>query len=340
MNSVMPKERFVFLDGMRGIAAFIVVLLHVSRIFNFEFSPNAPLAVDFFFCLSGFVISHAYDSKISATGIGNFMQRRLERLYPMIFVGTILAALAGATVLYTRGAGGWGLLAFRVALEFAVVPMLVGALAFPLNVPMWSLLFELLASLGYACERGRLSSRNLLAANIVMGALLGTLIALAGHIDTFGVGGKVLPVGLLRAGFAFGTGVWFHRSGVYRRAVAVPRWVLAAALTGLLLAPTAGAFGDIVLALVVMPGLVLLGSAARSGSSPSPMWEWSGRLSYPLYVVHWPVLIFVSAALGRSAPAAAIGLVATVAVAWMALVTFDEPLRNTLADRRRRMRAA
>lgn len=56
------KEHFEVLDGLRGSAAFLIVIFHL---FNYSFGWDTPLslvrhaylAVDFFFGLSGFVVA-------------------------------------------------------------------------------------------------------------------------------------------------------------------------------------------------------------------------------------------------------------------------------------------
>ncbi|WP_318036788.1 acyltransferase family protein [Rhizobium ruizarguesonis] len=58
-GAVQMKDRFLFLDELRGIAAVSVALLHASQIFGFTLNCHAYLAVDFFFCLSGFVLANA-----------------------------------------------------------------------------------------------------------------------------------------------------------------------------------------------------------------------------------------------------------------------------------------
>ena len=60
------NHRFIFLDGLRGIAAVVVVIFHFSQDGNIrQLFPSAPIAVDLFFCLSGFVIAWAYYQKLS-----------------------------------------------------------------------------------------------------------------------------------------------------------------------------------------------------------------------------------------------------------------------------------
>src|ERR1700735_4951656 len=62
------KEHFEVLDGLRGTAALLVVLFHIQGItVDCQVSKvllhHAPLAVDFFFALSGFVMGYAYDDR-------------------------------------------------------------------------------------------------------------------------------------------------------------------------------------------------------------------------------------------------------------------------------------
>lgn len=87
--------RFTLLDGLRGVAAIAVVILHSISPLDLEknYIPHAHLAVYFFFALSGFVIAHAYESRIQKIGPAKFMVLRLIRLYPLLFVGITLGLL-------------------------------------------------------------------------------------------------------------------------------------------------------------------------------------------------------------------------------------------------------
>ena len=66
------KQHFEILDGLRGLAAVVVVIFHFMEIaitdYNKNFISHGYLAVDFFFCLSGFVITYAYDNRITGMG--------------------------------------------------------------------------------------------------------------------------------------------------------------------------------------------------------------------------------------------------------------------------------
>ena len=90
------KPRYEILDGLRGVAALMVILFHI---FETYCAPGAQqhinhgyLAVDFFFVLSGFVIGYAYDDRWNKMTTWGFFKRRLTRLHPMVIIGTVLGA--------------------------------------------------------------------------------------------------------------------------------------------------------------------------------------------------------------------------------------------------------
>src|ERR1700759_926130 len=102
-NKIAPsilktKQHFEILDGLRGIAALAIVMFHFMEWVYTDYSKNfighGFLAVDFFFCLSGFVIGYAYDDRILQMGILNFFKSRLIRLHPLVIFGSILGLLA------------------------------------------------------------------------------------------------------------------------------------------------------------------------------------------------------------------------------------------------------
>ena len=79
------KPRYEILDGLRGVAAMLVVAYHLFETY-YHGAPNQPinhgyLAVDFFFVLSGFVIGYAYDDRWDKMSIWAFFKRRLIRLH-------------------------------------------------------------------------------------------------------------------------------------------------------------------------------------------------------------------------------------------------------------------
>src|ERR1700744_1905090 len=95
---LQTKQHFEILDGLRGIAALAVVTFHFMEWAYTDYSKNfighGFLAVDFFFCLSGFVIGYAYDDRIAKMGVPGFFKSRLIRLHPLVIFGSVLGLLA------------------------------------------------------------------------------------------------------------------------------------------------------------------------------------------------------------------------------------------------------
>ena len=95
----MQQHRYEILDGLRGIAAIMVVIFHISEAFSYDpvykHLNHGYLCVDFFFVLSGFVIGHAYLDRLMTHKMTpwSFIKTRLIRLQPMVFFGIILGAL-------------------------------------------------------------------------------------------------------------------------------------------------------------------------------------------------------------------------------------------------------
>ena len=92
------------LDGLRGLFALFVVLFHFNKhnapqyIVNNFFVRESYMFVDFFFILSGFVITLSYDQKITnSKTFFQFLKKRWNRLYPLLFFSTFLGTIFGRT---------------------------------------------------------------------------------------------------------------------------------------------------------------------------------------------------------------------------------------------------
>lgn len=169
------KPHYELLDGLRGVAAIMVIFYHIFE--GFATSPldqhvnHGYLAVDFFYILSGFVIGYAYDDrwKTSLT-MGNYFKRRLIRLHPMVVMGAVLGALSfciqgcekwdGSAVPFT-------FVLLALLLNLFLIPAIPGTAAdvrgnnemYSLNGPSWSLFFEYIGNILYALFIRRLSTR-------------------------------------------------------------------------------------------------------------------------------------------------------------------------------------
>ena len=90
MQQFQAKPHYDLLDGLRGVAALLVIMYHVFECFDWSPVPHGYLAVDFFFVLSGFVIGYAYDDRWDKMIIWGFFKRRLTRLHPMVVMGVLI----------------------------------------------------------------------------------------------------------------------------------------------------------------------------------------------------------------------------------------------------------
>ena len=97
------KPHYPLLDGLRGVAAIVVVWYHIFESFATSHLDQGVnhgyLAVDFFFLLSGFVLGYAYDGRWGKMSTWSFIRRRLIRLHPMVIFGAIF----GGALFYTQG---------------------------------------------------------------------------------------------------------------------------------------------------------------------------------------------------------------------------------------------
>ena len=296
MNRLPYKQgHLAALDGLRGVAAF-AVLAHHSRnsILDFHFGY---LAVDFFFILSGYVIGLAYEQRLEhGLNVADYVVIRLERLYPMIFLG----ALLGLVAVQVTPADGYFIpkepysLSVAFLAQILLVPSVVSQGAFFINVPQWSIVFEVAVNILHAVLRRWLT-------NFVLGIVLAlsTIAILAiglnqGQIN-FGWGADNLLLGVPRVLFGFFTGLLLYRTKSMwaPKLPVVPFWSLGIILLALLGFPQQGiaGFGGLVLeftsVFIFFPLIVALGVNATSGG-------WFGRglgiMSYPLYSIHQPLL--------------------------------------------------
>lgn len=352
-------ERFLVLDGLRGLAALAVLLLHALEPFDLEhWIPSAYLAVDFFFLLSGFVLSHAYGDALASGRLSlvAFARTRLIRLYPLFAAGLTLGLVVFCLKLATQG---HDIAPADVFLSFARSLLLIPVTQdlahgwmpiFPLNVPAWSLFFELVANIAYALGLCRLSDRLLTVFVAGCGAVLVWSTIDTGRAMDWASPSYWLGSGA-RVGFSFFLGVLLHRW--HRRtpftAFALPPIAVALLLVAMLLVPETAyaAYTDLAAMLVLSPLIVVLGVAPQVSTGVGAFCAWAGAVSYPLYILHYPLVHLGSAVgrrLGLDGPMLGGWVVAesllAVALAVAALRFFDEPVRKALSGKRGAARQA
>ena len=353
------KPHYLILDGLRGIAALIVIIYHVFELYPQTPVPHGYLAVDFFFILSGFVIGYAYDDRWDKMGIGGFFKRRLIRLHPMVVMG----ALIGAMTFLLQGSVKWdgthvgtGLVMLSMLCAMFMIPACPGSPVevrgngemFPLNGPSWSLFFEYIGNILYALLLRRLPKWALAVVCAVSGALL---IGIATRDGFLGVGWSFLDGGFwggfVRMLFPYSLGMLMAR--VFRP-VRIRKAFLVCGL-GLLavaLIPVVGKTAwhnglfEAFCVIAVFPCLVWLGASDSSISERTKsLCSFLGDLSYPLYMVHYPLFYLyynyigfdgngTSLSIKEAWPAAVFVVVACLAIALLCMKYYDKPLRRRL----------
>ena len=368
------KPHYDILDGLRGTAALIVLCYHLFE--AIAFAAGAPeqdfyhgfLAVDFFFVLSGFVMGYAYDEKwfdhpASSLPAGKrlsywgFIKRRLIRLHPMVVMGVLI----GVVCFCIQGCVKWDGTGVPLSQILTVTLLALFLLptptpldirgnteAFPINGPHWSLFLEYLGSLLYAFVLRKFRTRTLKLWVGGMGIILLTWSFLSpdGGI-AYGWSSEPINLfgGALRILFAYPAGLLLARLFREKKPSHLQGPVFlfcSLVMIGFLVVPHLhgylDAFYQVLCVAVLFPALVWMGARGTLSASTQKCVSFLGRLSYPLYAVHYPFIYlyisWISAdsyPLGLTPVTAPIAVaVVSLAVASIALLFYDEPLRKRL----------
>lgn len=371
MTSNLPlqfpqKPHYEILDGLRGVAALIVVAFHLFEIYAVDplyvvpFINHGYLAVDFFFVLSGFVIGYAYDDRWGRMTLWDFCKRRVIRLQPMVVVGAVIGGLC-----FYFGAGKMFPQIGEVPVWQMLLVMLAGCLLipttaairqpwhemFPLNGPAWSLFFEYIGNLLYATVVRRFSKRVLVA--FVAAAGVALLWMAVGSSDGSVLGGHELTarqfgIGMVRLLYPFFGGLLLFRLG---RRIRIPGgfWLCSLVLAAILFFPRLGGeqrlwlngLYESISILFLFPLIVLAGAGSPiRGKVSVGICKFLGEISFPLYIIHYPfVYLFMAYVkehdLGwqESWPLMIAVGVGCVVLAYGFLKLFDEPVRAWLRNR-------
>ena len=392
------KPHYALLDGLRGAAALMVLWYHVFEGFAFakgsiiETFNHGHLGVDFFFMLSGFVISYAYDDRWKnnvnrqlttdnrqgqkSLTIWSFFKRRLIRLHPMLIMGAVIGFIAfmiqgGVQWDGTHTPIHWSIIALILTMFF--IPAYPGAAyeirgngeMFPLNGPSWSLFFEYIGNILYALFIRRLSNKMLAALAGLTGILWVWFIAfdISGY-DMIGIGWTLDYAnffgGLLRMLFPFTVGMLIARkfnkrqktnnnrflTFLYRNAFWISTLVLFA-LFSFPYIPKEGTLSvngiyELACIIFVFPILVWLGASGTTTTTFSTkLCNFLGDISYPLYIVHYPVMYVFYAwliknelyTLGETWQMVVLVMAISIALAYACLKLYDEPVRKWLSKK-------
>lgn len=309
-------RRLPGLDALRGLAAIVVVAFHLGLPI-----AGAHLAVDFFFMLSGFVMARTYEARLREGSLGavRFFVKRYRRLWGWMALGTSIGLVVAV------GENGFsGELGLAFVLMLAMVPALnLAATPYLLNMPLWSIVYELVANLVHGLGLARMGRLPL----VLLAA--GCAIALGWTIELVGFPRGGFPeyhwLVLVRVGLAYTLGILIWRLWGDTPPAKVPFALSFAALPVYVAAVYVWPwdYAPLFFILVLAPVMLFGGIAAQFRSAGAlDVASRLGSLSFPLYAVHYPAIHLLRLEWGP-ALLAAVGL-----AVWFWL------RREDLADRR------
>jgi peptidoglycan/LPS O-acetylase OafA/YrhL len=335
---------FYTIDGLRGIAALLVVCRHIVPLHGGTLTfQSSYLAVELFFLFSGFVIAHAYDKRFAAgMKFWEFVKVRLIRLYPLYFLGLAIAVL---TIPAARlmGLKTWPLEPGVLIPNLFILPTLIsfgGGLVFPFNNPSWTLFFELVGNYAYALMYKGLNNRRLAIVVLISAAFL-TWTAFHFHSLDVGYNWRHFVGGFGRVFFSFFMGVAVYRFQDLKPCpIRISPWILMVAMTALLVQTVPRGLDrelyDVICAVVVFPVFAYLATAVEPGPLGQKAFVLGGASSYALYLIHAPLggaLNVLFLVYGRPKGSLLLGLSFIAVVAVLSVLVekyYDGPVRRWL----------
>ncbi len=332
-------KRFHTLDVLRGFAALFVMLWHIQQLIapKLPIMPSSYLAVDLLFLISGFVIANGYARKLDVgMTVFWFSRLRVMRLFPLYYLGCAVG-LAYPVVDVLKDGELWHLKDAALALPSALflIPDVFYAGSFPLNPPGWSLFYEMVINISFAAGLFRLGVRRTLRTVVVLGVLL--IPAAVYHDRIIAFANITMLLSTSRTAFSFLLGVALYqlwRSNRLPSLRVIPIMMLcmmqspSGVVPAALVMPTIG---------IAFPVILIAAVQNEPMGRLRTIFDQLDELSYPIYAVHYPVILLgarLLKPLGLNSTlkgfALALGI---MGLAWLALTYVDQPLRDALARR-------
>ncbi|MBO9152211.1 acyltransferase family protein [Chitinophaga sp. GCM10012297] len=348
---LQTKQHFEILDGLRGIAALAVVIFHFMEWVYTDASKNfighGFLAVDFFFCLSGFVIGYAYDDRIAKMGVLEFFKSRLIRLHPLIVAGSVLGLLAFLFDPFGGNPGSYSaakiIVAFLCSMLLIPFPVIAdrGFNLFSFNAPSWSLFWEYVANIVYAFILYRLKRGYLVLLTIISAVAICFVAYRSGNL-LGGWSGPTFWDGSARISYSFLAGLLIYRSNwIIKNRLGFTGMAVLLFLAFLMPFSNRNWLTEPLIVLFYFPLLIALGAGAALKPGLQKICVFSGKISYPLYMTHYAVLWMFGNYYTNYKPGAMqltfiiiAGVILLVGAAYLVMVFYDIPIRKYLTDKR------
>jgi peptidoglycan/LPS O-acetylase OafA/YrhL len=338
--------RFAFLDGIRGVAAILIMMRHSEGFWSIQFY-RSYLAVDLFFILSGFVIGHAYDEKLKTKQltIPKFFLVRLIRLYPVFLLSLVISSIA---IFHSFSPLSHNEIRILTILTLTTAFFIPANYAghnglFAINGPYWSLFYEIVINFLYAVIRPILKNWVLILIVVFSGFMLFAVSFLHKNLDAGAwLNLPSIVAGLSRAFFGIFVGLLLFRHYDFLESKlkkVLNPWAGFILTIIVLVSPSIGRFNwlvDPILTCLIFPICVLAMSFSKT-SRLEKVLLYLGSASYPIYVLHAPVSDFLVSYLSgleyEYAPFS--GIILSCLLIWISASLiekyYDIPIRNRLS---------
>jgi peptidoglycan/LPS O-acetylase OafA/YrhL len=363
-ESLVTKPHYEILDGLRGVAAVMVLIFHIFETHSIIHTPDhhkdliighGYLAVDFFFVLSGFVIGYAYDDRWGKMGFLAFIKRRIIRLQPMVVLGMIL----GAALFYFGASDEFSLIKDTPVWKMLLY-LILGMLLIPtpasidirgwkemhtLDAPCWSLFYEYIANILYGLFIRKFTKKALSILVVLAGCATLYLTLTQGDVSggwTFD--GHHIHVGFTRLIYPFFAGLLLYRIGKLTQIKRAFFWS-SLLLVAVLIVPRVGGehlwmngLYEAITIILVFPLIVFMGASGEvKGKYASKLCKFLGDISYPVYLVNYPLIYVYTGWISNTKHtideakwAALLVFVATIVISYVFMKFIDEPVRQWL----------
>ena len=338
------------LTSLRGVAALAVVATHFSATAQALTSeaipwrvPRGHMAVDFFFVLSGFIMSYMYASSFLAGRPGayvDFLARRVARIMPLHLAVILLVTALGAVSVAVSGSN----IFFDTTSFFPDLVanlLLLPGLGFGANFngPSWSISTEVVAYLLFPVLVACVFSRSRLVTGASAFAALVFLVLLASQTPRLELSYDGSPESLVRCLTEFSLGMLAYRAYAAGR---LPVLATDGAAFGLVAACIISLLLRVDLPAALMFPLLVLAFATNRGRASRLMEMrvpyFLGVISYSIYLIHNPLRPIESEALQWMLGAniarweavmfAIAGTISVVPFAWIAYRIVEKPGRS------------
>ena len=362
-TELTAKPHYQILDGLRGVAAVMVVTFHI-----FEALSSSPLdqvinhgylAVDFFFVLSGFVIGYAYDDRWNKITVVEFFKRRLVRLHPMVIMGMII----GAVGFYFQQGALWPIIStipvwkmlLVMLIGFTIIPLPPSSMdirgwheMYPLNGPGWTLFFEYIANILYAVVVRKFSKTALAILVFIAACTLIHWGVTGGQGDMIGgwsIEPSQLRIGFTRLMYPFFAGLLLSRTAKLTFIKNAFLWCSLLIIIVLSIPRIGGSthlwmngLYEALVIILIFPLIVYIGASGNvKGKYANRLCKFLGDISYPIYITHYPLIYIYTAwvknnnvSLENGWPYGLLVLISAIIIAYACLKFYDEPIRSWL----------